>query len=473
MSSRYRGAPMATQVKTKTSDLGESRVRVEVEVEPAAVDKALSQAAASLGRDMKIPGFRKGKVPPQVVLQRVGREAVLDEAVRSALPDWYEEAIGEARFHTVGVTSVDLGDLPEKGSPLEFTIEVGVRPEAKLGDYKGLEVGRREAEAPSEAVDEEIERLREAAASLENVDRPAQKGDFVVLDFLGRVDGEPFEGGEARGYLLELGSNRLVEGFEEQLEGATAGDERQVTVTFPDDYRAEALAGKEAVFDCSVKEVKEKQLPEVDDDFATESGGFDTLAELRADIEQRVRDEQERIIDTEFREAVVDAAVAEAEIDVPHDLVHAKAHEMWHQTERRLRAQGLDPARYLQLTGKDAHDLIDESEPEAETALKRESVLAAVVEEEGIEVTDDELLESLRAATQGPGRPATSEKKLQKSLDRARQEGRDEALREDIAMRKAVDLMVDSAKQITVEQAKARDKIWTPEKGPAPELQTP
>src|SRR3954447_14083442 len=455
---------MAAQVKTNTTELDDSRVRVEVEVEPSAVDRALSDAAADLGRDLRIPGFRKGKVPPQVVLQRVGREAVFDEAVRKALPNWYEEALGEAGVTPVGEPDLDLQELPEKGSPLAFTIEVGVRPTAKLGDYKGLEVGRREPEVSKEEVDAEIERLREASASLENVDRAAKTGDFTVLDFVGKVDGEPFEGGEARGYLLELGSNRLVEGFEEQLEGATAGDERQVTVTFPEDYRAEALAGKEATFDVAVKEVKEKRLPELDDGFALEQGGFDTLDELRADIEQRLREQQERMIDTEFREAVVDAAVAEAEIDVPHELVHAKAHEMWHQTERRLRAQGLDPARYLQMTGKDAHDLIDESEPEAEKALRREALLAAVVETEAIEVTDDELLDSLRSATQGPGRPATNEKKLLKSLERAKKEGRDEPLREDIAMRKAVDLMVESAKPISVEQAQARDKLWTPEK---------
>ena len=455
---------MATQVKTKTTELDDSRVRVAVEVEPAAVDKALNSAAADLGRDLKIPGFRKGKVPPQVVLQRVGRDAVLDEAVRKALPNWYEEAIGEAGVHTVGEPNLDMQELPDRGSPLAFTIEVGVRPTAKLGDYKGLEVGRREPEVDQAEIDAEVERMRESAASLETVERPAQMGDFVVLDFLGKVDGEPFEGGDARGYLLELGSNRLVEGFEEQLVGAGAGEERQVVVTFPEDYRAENLAGQEATFDCTVKEVKEKRLPELNDDFATEAGGFDSLDELRADIEQRLREQQEGVIDTEFREAVVDAAVAEAEIDVPHELVHAKAHEMWHQTERRLRAQGLDPARFLQMTGKDAHDLIDESEPEAEKALKREAVLAAVVEAEAIEVADEELLDSLRAATQGPGRPQTSEKKLQKSLERAKQEGRDEPLREDIAMRKAVDLMVESAKQISVEQAKARDKLWTPEK---------
>ena len=468
---------MATQVKTKTSELGDSRVRVEVEVEPAAVDKALSQAAANLGRDLKIPGFRKGKVPAQVVLQRVGREAVLDEAVRRALPDWYEEAIGDAGLNTVGEPSLDLGELPEKGLPLEFSIEVGVRPEATLGDYKGVEVGRREPEVPAEEIDAEVERLREQTASLDNVERPAEKGDFVVIDFVGKVDGEPFEGGEARGYLLELGSNRLVEGFEEQLEGASAGEEREVRVTFPDDYRAEALAGKEASFDVSVKEVKEKRLPELDDDFATESGGFDSLDELREDIASRLRDQQERMIDTEFREAVVDAAVAEAKIDVPHELVHAKAHEMWHQTARRLAAQGLDPARYLQMTGKSSEEeIVQEAEPEAERALKRESVLAAVVEAEGIEVSDEELLDSLRAATQGPGRPETSERKLQKALDRAKAEGRDETLREDIAMRKAVDLMVESAKPISVDQAKARDKLWTPGKegeAEAKEIWTP
>jgi trigger factor len=466
---------MATQVTTKTEELGDSRVRVEVQVEPAAVDKALSQAAATLGRDLKIPGFRKGKVPPQVVLQRIGRDAVLDEAVRAALPDWYEEAIGEAKVVPVGEPSLDLGDLPEKGSPLEFSIEVGVRPTATLGEYKGLEVGRREPEIAKEEVDAEIDRLRESAASLDNVDRPAKTGDFVVIDFVGKVGGEPFEGGEARGYLLELGSNRLVEGFEEQLEGAVAGDERTVTVTFPEDYRAEALAGNEATFDVSVKEVKEKKLPELDDDFAVETGGFDSLDELRSDIETRMREQQERMIDTEFREAVVDAAVAEATIEVPGELVHSKAHEMWHQTSSRLAAQGLDPARYLEMTGKTEEDLVHEAEPEAERALKRESVLAAVVEAEGIEVDDKELLDSLRAATQGPGRPETSERKLQKALDRAKAEGRDETLREDIAMRRAVDLMVDSAKQITVEQAQARDKLWTPGKDeePAKELWTP
>ena len=454
---------MPAQLTTRTSELEDSRVRVEVEVPPETLETELQSAAKALGGDLKIPGFRKGKVPPQVVLQRIGREAVLDEAVRRAMPAWYELAIGDAGVAAVGDPSVDLENLPEKGAPLQFSIEVGVRPKAKLGDYKGLEVGRREPEVADEAIEAELEALRESNASLETVERAAQKGDFAVVDFQGSVDGEPFEGGEARGYPLELGADKLVEGFEEQLVGASAGDEREVKVTFPEDYRAEALAGKDAVFAVSVKEVKEKRLPELDDDFAADAGGFDSMAELREDLTTRLREAQEREIEGEFREAAVDAVAEAAEIDLPKAIIHAKAHEMWGHTRRRLQQQGLDPAQYLQITGKTEHELIDEAEPDAERALKRESVLAAVVEAEGIEVSDDELLESLRQAVAAGGQPADDDT-VQQTFERIRDDGRDDALREDIAMRKAVDLLVESAKPIPVEAAEARDKLWTPEK---------
>jgi trigger factor len=454
---------MPGTVSTNTTELGDSRVRVDVEVAPEVIERELQSAAQSLGRDLKISGFRKGHVPPQVVLQRVGREAVLDEAVRRALPGWYEEALNNAHLATVGDPALNLGDLPEKGSPLSFSIEVGIRPPAQLGEYKGLEVGRREPEVSSEEVEAEIERMRESLASLETVDRPAQNGDFIVIDFVGRIDGEPFEGGEGRGYLLELGSGRFIPGFEEQLVGASAGDERDVTVSFPEDYGAEEVAGKDAVFAVSVKEVKEKRLPELDDDFAGEAGGFDSLDELRGDIESKLRQADENTVDQEFRQAVVDAAADASKVDIPHDLVHAKAHEMWHDTAHRLQHQGLDPAQYLQFVGKEEEELVTEAEPEAEQALKRESVLAAIVDAEGIEVSDDEAFEALRetAARQSQD---VSEDALRRSFERAVEEGRDESLREDIAMRKAVDLLVDSAKPIPVEQAQARDKLWTPEK---------
>jgi len=451
-------------VTTQTEDLAESRVRVQVEVGPEAIEREVASAAGEIGCDMKVPGFRKGKVPPQVVLQQVGREAVLDEAVRRALPGWYEDAIQDAGIATVGSPNLDMSDLPEKGAPLAFTFEVGVRPGAELGAYEGVEVGRREAEVPEEDVGAELERLRESLASLETVEREAATGDYVVIDFEGFVDEEPFEGGDARGFLLELGSGRLIPGFEEQLSGAKAGDERDVKVTFPDEYQAEHLAGKEAVFKVSVKEVKEKRLPELDDDLAVEAGGFDSLDELKEDVRTRLRQAHDDQIEQEYREAAVDAVASQAKIDVPHDLVHAKAHEMWHVTARRLQAQGLNPEQYLQITGKTEEELVTESEPDAERALRREAALAAVVESEAIEVSDGEMLDTLRQAATQPGEKEPSEKALKRSLEKAKQQGTDDALREDIAMRKAVDLIVERAKPIPIEQARARDELWTPEK---------
>ena len=457
---------MAAAVKTKTTELPDSRVRVEVEVPTEALERELNTAASQLGREMRVPGFRSGKVPPEVVLRQVGREAVLDEAVRRGLPGWYEEALADAGIQTVGDPQVDLSDLPEKGAPLAFTIEVGVVPPAQLGDYKGVEVGRREPKVEEQEVQAELERLRESLASLETVEREAGEGDFVVMDYVGSVDGTPFEGGEGRGQVVELGSGRLIPGFEEQLAGASAGEERTVELTFPDDYPAEHLAGKDASFAVEVKEVKEKRLPELDDDFAVEAGGYDSLDELRTEIESRIGQAEERAIEAEFREAAVDAVVDGAKIEVPHELVHSKAHEMWHRTARRFAAQGINPEQYLQMTGKTEEELVVESESDAETALKREAVLSAIVEAEGIEVSDEEIEQALRASAP----PDASDKQLKRALKRARSQGADEALREDIAMRKAVDLVVENAKPISAEQAAdaagraaAREKLWTPE----------
>lgn len=437
-------------------------MRVDVEVAPDTVERELVDAAGALGRDLRIPGFRKGKVPAKVVLQRVGRSAVWDEAMRRSLPDWYEQAVADAGIAAIGSPKVDLGDPPPKGGPLEFSFEVAVRPEAKLGDYGGLEVGRREPRVDVDRVDAEVGALRESLASLENVERDAAKGDFVVMDYLGRVDGEPFEGGEGRGVLVELGSGRLVAGFEDQLVGASPGERRELKITFPDDYPAEQLAGRNAQFEVEVKEVKEKRLPPLDDDFAAEAGGYDSIDELRADIEKRLREADERAVEREYREAVVDAAVAASEVSLSDELVHARAHELWEATSRRLERQGIPAAQYAQLTGKTEEDLVHEIEPDARRSLARESVLAAVVRAEGIEVSDDDVLESLRQAS-GP-EDTVSDADLRKSYERAKVRGRAEPLREDIAMRKAVDLLVERAKPIPVEQAAAREQIWTPEK---------
>src|SRR5215218_6892967 len=238
----------APTISTSVTELPESRVRVEAEVPPEEVEKRIAQAARALGRGMRVPGFRAGKAPAPVVIKRVGREVVLDEAVRDSIGSWYSAAIDAAAIVPVGEPRLDMGELPGHGQPLTFSIEIGVRPEAQLGDYKGLEVGKREPAASDEQVEAEIEALRERAGRLQTVERPAETGDFVVMDYKGTLDGEPFAGGEGRDQMIELGSGRLVPGFEEQLIGAAAGEDRTVKVTFPEDYQAAELAGQEAEF---------------------------------------------------------------------------------------------------------------------------------------------------------------------------------------------------------------------------------
>jgi trigger factor len=445
-------------VSTSTTELDDSKVRLEVEVPGDEVEREVQRVAAAAAQDMKIPGFRKGKVPPQVVIQQLGRAALLDEAIRHGMPDWYEEAVNAAGIAAVGHPKVDVGDVPAaKGEPLTFTVEVAVRPKAALGEWKGVEAPKREAEAPDEAVDAEVQSLREQLASLEPVERAAQNGDFVVLDYTGYMDDEPFEGGEARGQTIELGAGRLIPGFEDQLVGAAPGEDRTLKVTFPDDYGAEELAGKEARFEAQVKEVREKRMPELDDEFALQAGGFDTLAEMREDVARRIRELDERRAHDEFREAALDAVVERSQIDLPHDVVHGKAHDIWHQMEHRLRRSGIDPAQYLAISGKTEEDILKEAEPDAEKSLKREAVLAAVVESENIEPNNDDLLEALREAT-----PGYEDEQLKKALDELEKDGRLAVLREDVAMRQAVDLIADHAKPIEPSLAEARGKIWTP-----------
>ncbi len=427
------------------------------------VERRVIETARQLGRQMRVPGFRKGKVPPPIVIRRLGREAVLDEALRSALGAWYEDAIEEAGIAPVGQPDLDMGELPDEGEPLSFSIEIGVRPRAKLGEYKGLEVGRREPAVADPAVDEELERLRERSATLETVERPAAEGDHVVIDYVGSVDGEEFDGGTGRDQLLELGSGRLIPGFEEQLTGASAGDQRTIEVTFPEDYQATELAGKPAKFDATVTEVKAKRLPQIDDEFATEAGGFDTVAELREDIANRLEGIEERAIEREFEEAALDAAVAEAEVDVPEKLVHARAHELLEETMSALGRQGISKDVYLQIAGKDEETLAHEAEPEAAKALKREAVLAAIVEAEGIEPSDEQLREALEPTAERTG---SSAEQLLEQLHKA---DRVEQVRQEVANRQALELLVREANQISVEQAKARDKLWTPGKEGAEE----
>ena len=443
-----------TPVTTTVTELPESRVRVEAEVPATEVERRMAQAARQLARNLRVPGFRAGKAPPPVVIKRVGRAAVLDEAVRGSLGTWYTAAVDAARIVPVGEPDLDLDDLPGEGEPLRFSIEIGVRPKATLGEYKGVEVGKREAEVSADDVRAELDRLRERSAKLDTVDRPAQQGDFVVMDFLGRLDGEPFPGGEGRDQMVELGSGRLVPGFEEQLEGASAGDERTVNLTFPEDYPASELAGREAQFDVTVKEVKAKRLPELDDELAAEAG-FDTLAELEDDIRERLSEVQQARIEAEFREAALDSVVQAATVEIPDALVEARARELWEQMIHSLSHQGISREAYLRITGREEDEIIEEGKADAEQALRREAVLAAIVEAEGIKPSEEEVMEAVESAAPSEG---TSPKKL---YERLRNAGRLEQLEDDLAQRNALDLVADSAQAITVEQARERGKLFT------------
>ena len=460
------GVPAA--VKTTVTELPDSRVRVQVEVAPGEVEGRVEQRARQLGRQLKLPGFRKGKVPAPLVLQRIGREAVLDEAVRDSLASWYSDAIVTAGIVPVGDPTVDLGDLPPQGQALEFSIEIGVLPKAELGEYQRLEVARREPQAADELIDQEVEQMRERLARLDTVQREAAEGDFVVVDYVGYLppedDGsdpahpEPqtFEGGEGRDQLVELGGGNLIPGFEEGLLGSAAGETRTIELAFPADYGAEHLAGKDASFEITVKEVKDKRLPEVDDDFAIDAG-FDDVQELREDIRGRLIEAEEQKIEGEFREAALDAAVAKATVPITAELTQARAKEMWERMLHSLSHRGISREAYLQITGREETEILADMLPDAEQALRREAVLTAIVAAERIVPSEQDLLETMGPVAEREG---VEPEKLLADLKSA---GRLEEVREDLAARQAVELLAERAKPISVEQAQAREQLWTPE----------
>jgi trigger factor len=457
-------------MQTSLTELPDSRVRVEVSVPPEDVGRAIARAARAMARELRMPGFRKGKAPPSLVIQRVGFGPVLEQAIREGLPEWYERALLDSGISPIGDPRIEMVSAPEEeGEGLEFEFEVGVRPEAELGEYKGLEVGREEKEVDEAIVDTEVDRIREGFARLEPVERAAVEGDTLLIDFEGLLDGQAFEGGKADDYLLGLGSGQLIDGFEEQLVGAKAGEEREVEVSFPDDYQAEQLAGKDALFKVEVKEVREKILPELDDDFAADASEFDTLEELRADIREKVGKALGSRAEEDFRIAAVDAAVANAKVAVPDELLTARATERWQRMERQLVQSGMDPNTFLRMQGKTREELIEESKPDAERELKREAVVTAIAAEEGIEVGEEELIEALEHSAE---HERTTPQKL---LERLRESGRDAMIAEDLRTRKAIELIAESATPIPLEQAEAREKIWTPEKerGAAGGLWTP
>ncbi|HEU0317965.1 MAG TPA: trigger factor [Solirubrobacteraceae bacterium] len=433
-----------TAVKTSVTELPESRVRVEAEVVAAEIERSLTQAARAIGRDMKVPGFRQGKIPPPVVIRRVGREMLLDETVKERIASWYSTAIGAAGIAPIGDPDISLGDLPGAGESLHFTIEIGVRPKAKLGDWRGLEVARRAAVVDEDELAAELERMRESNARLENQPgRQAMSGDFVVIDFEGVMDGEVLGGGSGSAQTLELGSGKMIAGFEDGLIGAVAGEERTLNIAFPENYHRSELAGKPITFRVSVKDVKAKILPELDDEFASAAAGFETLEELKDELRAQLLAADERLAEREYREAVLDAAVDRAEVDVPDALIEARAKEAWEHALRALAEKGISKENYLKLDQRPEEEIIAAGHDDAAHALRREAVVIALIESEGIEATEDELLEALADHVEPDVSGKTPDPR--KLLATLRKNGRIVELAENITARKAVDVVVGHA----------------------------
>jgi len=437
--------------------LEDNRVRLDVAVAKDEVDRKMDRTVRRLSREIRVPGFRQGKVPSHIVIQRFGRDAIVDQMLRDSLAEWYMQAVADQGLRPVDDPDVDLPETPPGDAGFSFTATVQLRPKAVLGPYKGLDVAKGEPVVADGELEAELERLREMVARLEAVERPAEHGDFVTVDFDGTVDGEPLASATARDYLVEIGGARLVGGFSDQLIGMGAGD----TKTFPVDYPAtdgrDELSGKTVEYTVMAKGVQAKVLPELDDALAGQVSEFDTLEELRADIAKRLQDAAQAEVDELFRRAVIDRAVAGATVDVPKVMVANRVDGILHETAHRL-PQGMGLADYLRATGRTLDETRADLAPDAEMAIKRELVVEAVAEAEAIEVTDEEVEAQVRNDALAAGRDPDA---LLAELRKA--DGFD-TLRDDLVMRTTVDFLIEQTNAIPVGLAEAREQLWTPEK---------
>lgn len=439
----------------EVTTLEENRVRLDVSVPQDEVQKELDKAVRQLGREVRIPGFRPGKVPSSVILQRVGRDAVVQEMLNKSLGRWYSAAVEETGVSPIDDPDLDLDEVPEEGD-LVFTATVQVRPKATLGEYKGLEVGRAEPEIPEGAREAQLDAVRKSAGRLVPVERPAEPGDFVVIDFEGTSNGRKLRTAGARDYLAELGGGRLVGEFDEQLTGASAGDVLTFPVTYePGDNRGE-LSGRTVDYKVTVKLVQERVLPELTDEVVMEATEFDSLEALEADLDRRLAEAAESQVDELFRRMTIDAAVANATVDVPAVMVDRRVGSILNQTAQQL-PQGVSFEDYLATTGQSIDKLIEELRPDAEMAIRRELVVEAIADAEGIEVSDEEVEAQVRKDAEATGRAP------ERLLHDLKHHGGWETLRKDLRIKAAVDALIGYTKAIPMAQAEAREKLWTPE----------
>jgi len=439
-------------VTTQVEELGGDTVRLRVEVPAHDVHHAVEHATSDLASSVKIPGFRPGKVPVPILEQRLGKERIYAEAVDSHISGWFWNAAARARIRPVAQPQYDY-ELPTgDDAAWEFTATVPVQPKVEVVDWTTLEVGRPEAEVPEELVTQELEALRESVAELVPADgRPAREGDTVVVDIVS-PDGEA-----QRDTVLELGAGRLVDEVEAALLGASAGETKSVAYELADESTA--------AVEITLKEISEKVLPELDDELARSASEFDTIAELRADIESRVREALDAEIENAFRANAVDALVVASKVSPAGPLVESRTRELLTGFIRSLERRGIAPETYLQLTGRTAEELTKSMQLEAALSVARELALEAVADKVGIEVSDDEVKQLVREQAEAAGEDADE------VIEDLWQHGRHEDLREDLRLRAALDRVAAEVKPIPIEQAAAREAIWTPDKE-KPETET-
>jgi len=441
-------------LKTDVERLEEKNtVLLKVEVPAEVFDNEVDQAYRRIAGQLVIPGFRKGKVPKAIIDSRLGKQAVHEEAVQKALPNYYVDAIKEADIEPVDQPEIDIVQA-EENKPLIFTAKVTVKPEVSLGEYKGIEVEKPSVEPAEDEVKTQIENMRNNFASLEPVeDRPVKEGDFALIDFEGFIGDEPFEGGSSKDYLLEIGSGTFIPGFEEQLVGMEKGETKDVMVTFPEDYGSEELAGKEAKFKVTVKEIKDKKLPELNDDFAKQVG-FDTIGELEDDVKSKIAEVKEKYADTELKNRVVDAVTEAAEIEIPDPMVEQELDDMVEDFSSDVQRQGLTLEKYFELTGMTVEKLREEWRDRAEQRVKNRLVLEAVADAENIEATQEDVDNEIKKAAEATGRDFEEVKQI------FEMKGTFSALKQRIAIGKTIDWLVDAAniKEETKEEKETKGK---------------
>lgn len=432
----YKGGNIEMSVQVEK--LEKSMAKLTIEVPAKELDLALDKAYKKSRNKIAMPGFRKGKAPRAMIEKMYGAEIFFEDAANILVPDAYEDAAKESGLEIVSQPEIAVEQI-EKGQPFIFTATVAVKPEVTLGEYKGIEVESKEAGVTDEEIEEEINKVRENNSRMITIeDRAVEDGDTVTIDFDGYVDGEQFEGGMAEDYSLVIGSHTFIDNFEEQLIGKNIGDDVEVNVTFPDQYQAEELRNKEALFKVKINAIKMKELPDADDEFAQEVSDFDTLDEYKEDLRKKLLENKEAALKREKEEEVVGAIIENAQMDIPDPMVNAQTQQMTQEFAQRLQSQGLSLEQYMQLTGMTPQKMLEELKPQALKRIQSRLVLEAVVAAENIEASEEDFDKEIENMAEMYNMEAD---KLRDLVG----EDEKEQIRMDIAVQKAVDFVVEAS----------------------------